>query len=108
MKVRSSLHRIFSHITKYARNYPQFYEKVEQEDYDLCVATQKGLNAGIYSQGFRKSNAVLEMKSFADGNTQSIQPGRTGFIITRNALSASSHFNQAWHLTDSGFFLRLN
>lgn len=29
----------------------QFYEQVEQEDFDLCVSTQKGLNAGIYSSG---------------------------------------------------------
>ncbi|KAI5116936.1 hypothetical protein M0805_001494 [Coniferiporia weirii] len=33
------------------REFMKFYEQVEQEDYDLCVLTQKGLNAGVYSQG---------------------------------------------------------
>ncbi|KAH8109535.1 ISP domain-containing protein [Phellopilus nigrolimitatus] len=35
------------------REFMKFYEQVEQEDYDLCVATQRGLNAGVYSQGMR-------------------------------------------------------
>lgn len=26
-------------------------EQVEQEDFDLCEATQKGLEAGVYSKG---------------------------------------------------------
>ncbi|KAL5526168.1 hypothetical protein ACEPAG_7506 [Sanghuangporus baumii] len=34
------------------REFMKFYEQVEKEDYDLCVATQRGLNAGIYSHGF--------------------------------------------------------
>ncbi|THH05920.1 hypothetical protein EW145_g4448 [Phellinidium pouzarii] len=33
------------------REFMKFYEQVEKEDYNLCTATQKGLNAGIYSQG---------------------------------------------------------
>ncbi|KAF8320727.1 Rieske [2Fe-2S] domain protein [Clavulina sp. PMI_390] len=34
------------------RKYMEFYEQVEIEDYDLCVATQRNLNSGIYSRGF--------------------------------------------------------
>lgn len=33
----------------------QFYEQVEKEDYDLCVATQRNLNTGVYSHGHRES-----------------------------------------------------
>jgi len=43
-------------------DFMKFYEQVEQEDFDLCVATQKGLNAGIYSSGVlhpRTENGVI-------------------------------------------------
>ncbi|KAG8740233.1 hypothetical protein FRC10_004573 [Ceratobasidium sp. 414] len=33
------------------REYMQFYEQVEEEDYLLCVATQRNLNTGIYGRG---------------------------------------------------------
>ncbi|TDL15448.1 ISP domain-containing protein [Rickenella mellea] len=33
------------------RDYMKFYEQVEQEDFDLCTATQRGLNSGVYSKG---------------------------------------------------------
>lgn len=36
-------------------------EQVEQEDYDLCEATQRGLEAGVYSRGIlhpRNENGV--------------------------------------------------
>jgi hypothetical protein len=33
------------------REFMKFYEAVEQEDYDLCVATQRALNVGVYSKG---------------------------------------------------------
>lgn len=34
------------------RKYMEFYEQVEDEDFNLCVATQRNLNSGIYSRGF--------------------------------------------------------
>ncbi|GAB1526184.1 hypothetical protein RhiTH_009350 [Rhizoctonia solani] len=33
------------------KEYMEFYEQVEEEDYLLCVATQRNLNTGIYSRG---------------------------------------------------------
>ncbi|CCO35484.1 hypothetical protein BN14_09602 [Rhizoctonia solani AG-1 IB] len=33
------------------KDYMEFYEQVEEEDYLLCVATQRNLNTGIYSRG---------------------------------------------------------
>ncbi|KAL7007345.1 hypothetical protein EMMF5_003184 [Cystobasidiomycetes sp. EMM_F5] len=44
------------------REFMSFYEQVEQEDYDLCEATQRGLEAGVYSKGTlhpQKENGVL-------------------------------------------------
>lgn len=44
------------------REFMKFYEQVEQEDFDLCEATQRGLQAGIYSKGNlhpRNENGVL-------------------------------------------------
>jgi len=44
------------------KDFMKFYEQVEQEDYDLCEATQRGLEAGIYSKGTlhpNKENGVL-------------------------------------------------
>ncbi|KAG8778201.1 hypothetical protein FRC12_025113 [Ceratobasidium sp. 428] len=37
--------------TEQLKEYMQFYEQVEEEDYFLCVATQRNLNTGIYSRG---------------------------------------------------------
>lgn len=33
------------------REFMKFYEQVEVEDFDLCEATQRGLEAGVYSKG---------------------------------------------------------
>ncbi|ELU37058.1 hypothetical protein AG1IA_08913 [Rhizoctonia solani AG-1 IA] len=42
------------------KEYMEFYEQVEEEDYLLCVATQRNLNTGIYSRGvLHPSNEVL-------------------------------------------------
>ncbi|KAH7325227.1 hypothetical protein B0J17DRAFT_723245 [Rhizoctonia solani] len=38
------------------KEYMEFYEQVEEEDYLLCVATQRGLNTGIYSRGVLHPN----------------------------------------------------
>ncbi|KAG9091721.1 hypothetical protein FRC07_011796, partial [Ceratobasidium sp. 392] len=38
------------------REYMRFYEQVEEEDYMLCVATQRNLNTGIYSRGVLHPN----------------------------------------------------
>ncbi|EJD06367.1 ISP domain-containing protein [Fomitiporia mediterranea MF3/22] len=46
------------------REFMKFYEQVEKEDYDLCVATQRGLNAGIYSHGFRELPSVHSSRVF--------------------------------------------
>jgi hypothetical protein len=44
------------------RKFMVFYEAVEQEDFDLCSATQISLNAGVYSKGIlhpERENGVL-------------------------------------------------
>ncbi|QRV81403.1 choline monooxygenase [Ceratobasidium sp. AG-Ba] len=48
------------------KEYMQFYEQVEEEDYLLCVATQRNLNTGIYSRGALhpdRENGVLYYQS---------------------------------------------
>lgn len=34
---------------------------MEKEDYDLCVAAQKGLNAGVYTHGIRKAALMMNL-----------------------------------------------
>ena len=40
----------------------QFFTQVQQEDFDLCEGTQRGLTAGIYNRGIRKTVLIATVK----------------------------------------------
>lgn len=56
------------------------WTQVEEEDYDLCVATQRNLNAGIYNRGVLNPNTeVCSLASFFIPSTES-SSGQNGVL----------------------------